>query len=119
MSLTKLDDEEKEFVKIGASLGGPKDDKYYKSLAEKFPMSPGKVELIEDPIVTPAPEEDLKLLSVTTKGFENGVLQHNMPCAICLENPALYVNDGREHYFAPCENCAAKGYCIKRKWWGI
>ena len=64
-------------------------------------------------------EDDLEVLKITTDGFINGELQHNMPCPVCITNRARYVNTGKDHYFSPCDKCESEGYIIKRKRWGL
>ena len=55
-----------------------------------------------------------RLLAVTTRGFKDGILQHNMPCPVCLEEPALYVSNKNGTYFAPCDGCHAVGFSLKK-----
>ena len=59
------------------------------------------------------------VLSIVTEGFIDGELQHNMPCPVCLNEQAKYINNRKEHFFAPCGKCSAKGYVLKRHWWGL
>ncbi len=54
------------------------------------------------------------VLKVKTFGFKNGVLQHNMPCPVCLENPAVFTSDDGINFFGPCEECQEKGFFIKK-----
>ena len=39
---------------------------------------------------------------------------HNMPCPVCMDNPAVIVFVG-ESYFEPCHSCNKKGFRITRK----
>lgn len=57
------------------------------------------------------------IAKIVTEGFDNGMLVHNMPCPVCLKNPAVYVNTGKDTYFAPCPECAKKGFVLKKKRW--
>ena len=58
---------------------------------------------------------DKSLLKIKTFGFKDGVLQHNMPCPVCLENMARYISDDKNGYFAPCRKCESDGYVLKNK----
>jgi len=55
-----------------------------------------------------------RLLKITTFGFEDGVLKHNMPCPVCLEEPAVYVSNEDGSYFAPCSSCEAEGFVLEK-----
>lgn len=61
-------------------------------------------------------EKKINILKISTGGFKDGILQHNMPCPVCLENLATYENVGGRGCFAPCMKCSAEGYVIKKKW---
>lgn len=55
-----------------------------------------------------------RLLKVDTFGFKNGVLNHNMPCPVCLNEQAQYISNEDGNYFAPCEACEAIGYRLEK-----
>ena len=54
-----------------------------------------------------------RILKVSTFGFKNGELQHNMPCPVCLENKAVFTSDGFRNFFSPCRKCEEDGYVTK------
>jgi len=105
-------EEEKALNAIGIDVS-PKVDKeideyfYDKGLAGKVKCK----KLVEEAVKG--------VLSVSTEGFIDGELQHNMPCPVCLNTQAKYINDGKDHYFAPCESCASKGFVLKKAWWSL
>ena len=55
-----------------------------------------------------------EILKVETWGFKNGFLQHNMPCPVCMSNPAIFVSKGTDTYFAPCSACEKLGYVLEK-----
>ena len=59
--------------------------------------------------------DEWHVLDVSTYGFKNGILQHNMPCPICLVEFALYTANDDGGYFGPCKKCKLKGYAIVNK----
>lgn len=85
-------------------------DKYFhEKNKEKKPKKitpPSKTQHIGGKIST-------KILKVSTFGFKNGELQHNMPCPVCLENRAVFTSDGNTNFFAPCMSCQNDGYITK------
>ncbi len=74
----------------------------------------------EDPLIKSVlndhRKKKMKVLEVSTRGFEHGVLQHNMPCPVCLENFASYADIRGKGCFAPCLKCEAEGYVLKKRW---
>ncbi len=56
-----------------------------------------------------------ELLEVKTWGFKDGILQHNMPCPVCMKNPASYETNEDGGYFAPCASCRSIGYVLKKE----
>jgi hypothetical protein len=58
-------------------------------------------------------KRDDTLLTVKTWGFKDGVLQHNMPCPVCLKKPAKYISSEDVHYFGPCEVCETLGFKLE------
>ncbi len=69
---------------------------------------PKRIPTIKDALAI----EDRSLLMVRTFGFKDGVLQHNMPCPVCVKYPAKYSSKG---FFAPCQTCENNGYILKKK----
>ena len=58
------------------------------------------------------------LAKIYTEGFdEDGELEHNMPCPICIKNKAKYEQIGQRFVFGPCLDCGSNGYYISKKWW--
>jgi hypothetical protein len=55
-------------------------------------------------------DERIRLCEIKAYGFKNGELQHNMPCPVCLKNPAVYVHTHSYSYFGPCSECSSKGF---------
>ena len=90
-------------------------DEYFSKKSDKK-----KIVLSSD---TEQKDEDVPaLLKISTFGFKNGELVHNMPCPICLEKRARFVSGDFRNYFAPCRDCADEGYLIvnrasERKGW--
>lgn len=60
-------------------------------------------------------EDGKKILEISTSGFKDGVLQHNMPCPVCLSEPAVYVSNEDGTYFSPCKTCESEGFELKKK----
>ena len=60
-------------------------------------------------------DDEMRLCQIKAFGFKDGVLQHNMPCPICLKRPAVYVNDGAISFFAPCMTCQDNGFYTSNK----
>jgi CRISPR/Cas system-associated protein Cas10 (large subunit of type III CRISPR-Cas system) len=58
-------------------------------------------------------EQKKELLKIRTFGFKDGVLQHNMPCPVCLKKPAKYISSEEMHFFGPCEACEILGYKLE------
>ena len=54
------------------------------------------------------------VLKITTRGFKDGVLQHNMPCPVCVTSQASYTTDSDNGFFGPCIDCQIKGYSLSR-----
>jgi len=51
-----------------------------------------------------------KLMKIEAFGFKDGNLQHNMPCPVCMSEPATYINDNDYSFFGPCTKCYTKGF---------
>jgi hypothetical protein len=93
-------------------------DEYFAKERRKKTSSMTKNSLVKKATVV----DTDKLLKVKTFGFKDGVLQHNMPCPVCLKNPAIYKSDGDRNFFAPCKECEKEGYILeniltKKKGW--
>jgi len=56
-----------------------------------------------------------RLLKVSTFGFKDGALKHNMPCPVCLNEPAVYISNEHGNYFAPCRSCEELGFVLEKR----
>jgi hypothetical protein len=83
-------------------------DEYFAS--ERRKKASSSVKLVEVPLNSATNKE---LLKVRTFGFKDGVLQHNMPCPVCLKKPAKYISSEEMHFFGPCEACEILGYKLE------
>ena len=54
------------------------------------------------------------ILQPKTWGFVDGILQHNMPCPVCMKEKARYISGADGNYFSPCSSCEGKGYILHK-----
>lgn len=70
----------------------------------RIPAEDGAMNIPEQPAVPPK-----ELANIWINDFGGSpVAEHNMPCAVCLINPAVYLMDSGE--FSPCWRCQKEGY---------
>lgn len=55
----------------------------------------------------------MKLAEITVEAIGPGIHTHNMPCAVCRKEPAVFISPG--FYFEPCWGCQNDGWETKRK----
>lgn len=55
----------------------------------------------------------MELLKPTIEPFGPGLVDHNMPCAVCHKEPAVMSCD--TGIFKPCWDCQSLGYQLIRK----
>lgn len=116
--LKKFEDEEKELGRMGIPTKVKSVDEQVKTYYNNQEGSKKKL-TIKRPgglgvNVGSVSGKKPRLLKVTTFGFENGELKHNMPCPVCLSEPARYVSNDDGNYFAPCELCEAAGFTLEK-----
>jgi hypothetical protein len=66
---------------------------------------------------TRPPKETMLQPTLIDHGF---FIEHNMPCAVCLEDHAAY--SPQIGVFGPCYDCQAEGWKLsrtKRPWWAF